>query len=281
MGLDLWELELRVVWVHGHQLFASRRAQNLDDLDQLVHAALAWEDRLSEDELGRHAGGGPDVDDRGVVRRPEDELRGAVVPRADVRHVGLPPHQPLGGAKVAELERVRPPVHEEVLRLDVPVADPHCVDVGAGPAHLVGVELNKDVRHRLLHLIVVLHDAVDRIRAILHHDIEVRLAGLVAGGVEGVLQLHDVGVPELLHYLQLAVLVALVLEDLLDCHGLTSFDHLGLVDNAEGATAQDTLCIVSERRLLGGVACVAVGVRLSTFREPHAVEVRLHGPYVS
>ena len=48
----------------------------------------------------------------------------------------------------------------------------------------------------------------------LHDDVEEELVGLVAGGVERVLELHDVRVLELLHDLQLAVLVPLVLEHL-------------------------------------------------------------------
>ena len=42
-----------------------------------------------------------------VTCGPEDELGGAVVAGADVADVGLPPHQHLGRAKVAQLQLVR------------------------------------------------------------------------------------------------------------------------------------------------------------------------------
>ena len=46
-GLDLWELELGIVGVHGMDLVSTGCAQDLDDLDQLVHARVAWEDWLA------------------------------------------------------------------------------------------------------------------------------------------------------------------------------------------------------------------------------------------
>ena len=59
--LDLRELELRVVRVHLADLLARRRAQDLDDLHQLVHAALAREQRLPEQQLRQHAARRPHV----------------------------------------------------------------------------------------------------------------------------------------------------------------------------------------------------------------------------
>lgn len=40
VGLDLWELELGVVGVHGMDLLFCRGPQHLDNLHQLVHAAF-------------------------------------------------------------------------------------------------------------------------------------------------------------------------------------------------------------------------------------------------
>mmetsp|Transcript_6086 Transcript_6086/g.17155 ORF Transcript_6086/g.17155 Transcript_6086/m.17155 type:complete len:342 (+) Transcript_6086:192-1217(+) len=244
--LDLGKLELRVVGVHRCELLARGRAQHLDDLHQLVHTALPGEDGLPQDELGGHTRGRPDVDDCRVVRGSKNQLWRSVVARADVRDVGLPLHKPLGRAEVAQLQRVRVAVHEEVLRLDVAVADPHSVDVRTGAAHLVGVQLHEDVRHRLLHLDVMLHDTVNRVAAVLHHHVEVGLARLIPGCVEGMLQLHHIGVTQLLHDLQLAVLVPLVLEHLLDGHGLPGLDHLSLVHDPEGPAAQHALRVVGE-----------------------------------
>jgi hypothetical protein len=61
VSLDLRELELGVVFVHGLNLLAGGRAQHLDDLHQLIHATLAWEQRLAQQELCQHAAHGPNV----------------------------------------------------------------------------------------------------------------------------------------------------------------------------------------------------------------------------
>ena len=55
--------------------------------------------------------------------RARDELSGAVVAAADVRDVGLAPHQVLGRAEVAQLQDAGLRVQQQVLRLDVSVAD--------------------------------------------------------------------------------------------------------------------------------------------------------------
>ena len=65
----------------------------------------------------------------GVVGRAEDQLGRAVVPRADVADVGLASNEDLGRPKVAELENAGGGVKEEILGLDVPVANADGVDV--------------------------------------------------------------------------------------------------------------------------------------------------------
>ena len=47
MSLDLWKLELLVVGVHLADLVSGRRAEHLDDLDQLINAAVTGEYRLT------------------------------------------------------------------------------------------------------------------------------------------------------------------------------------------------------------------------------------------
>jgi hypothetical protein len=85
------------------------------------------------------------------------------------------------------------------------------------PAHLVGVQLDEDDGHALVVLGVGLADAVDGVRHVLQHQVQVRLV-LLRVAVEVVLELDDVGVVQQLHDLQLAVLEALVLQHLLDGH---------------------------------------------------------------
>ena len=72
------------------------------------------------------------TDVRRVVGRAEDELGRSVVSRADVRDVRLTGDEDLGRAKVAELEHAGLRVEEQVLRLDVAVADAEGVDVIKG-----------------------------------------------------------------------------------------------------------------------------------------------------
>mmetsp|Transcript_18818 Transcript_18818/g.37965 ORF Transcript_18818/g.37965 Transcript_18818/m.37965 type:complete len:287 (+) Transcript_18818:456-1316(+) len=278
MRLDLGELELRVIRVHRHELVPCWRAQHLDDLDELVDPALAWEDRLSQDELGSDACRRPNVDDCRVIGGAEDELWRAVVTRADVSHVRLAFQQTLRRAEVAEFQGMRPAVDQQVLRLDVTVADSHCMNVGTCATHLVGVELYEYLRHRLLHLIVVLHDTVDGVGTVLHDHVEVRLTWLLAGGVERMLELDHVGVSQLLHDLQLTVLVALVLVHFFDRDRLAGLHHLRLVHDPEGTASQDALGIVGERRLLGTVRRAAAARGFG--RHFHAVQRRLQAANV-
>lgn len=59
--LDLRELVLHVVGVHGANLLPSRRAENLDDLDQLVNTRFTWEQRLTKHQLGHDTSSGPHI----------------------------------------------------------------------------------------------------------------------------------------------------------------------------------------------------------------------------
>jgi hypothetical protein len=103
------------------------------------------------------------------------------------------------------------------LGLDVPVANANPVDGTQGPAHLVGVQLYKDIGHALVVLGVVLADPVDRVWHKLQDEVQVRLL-LLRVRVKAVLELDNVRVVNHLHYLQLSVLEPLVLQHLLDCH---------------------------------------------------------------
>ena len=62
LSFDLRKLERRVRRIHGVNLLASRCAQHLDDLNQLVDAAVAREQRLAKHELTHHTTDGPHVD---------------------------------------------------------------------------------------------------------------------------------------------------------------------------------------------------------------------------
>jgi len=57
VGFDLWELVLHIIRIHGLDLFPRRCPQNLDDLHQLVDAALTREQGLTQHQLSHDASG--------------------------------------------------------------------------------------------------------------------------------------------------------------------------------------------------------------------------------
>lgn len=155
MGFDLRELVLHVVRVHRLDLLARRCAEHLDDLDELIDAALSGEEGLAKHELSHDAPSGPYVDVRRVIGRTENELGCAVVAGTDVRDIGLASDEDLGRPKVAELEDARGGVEKQVLGFDVAMTDADGVDVGEGSEELVHVQFDLEGGHRLLELDVV------------------------------------------------------------------------------------------------------------------------------
>mmetsp|Transcript_63337 Transcript_63337/g.137841 ORF Transcript_63337/g.137841 Transcript_63337/m.137841 type:complete len:275 (-) Transcript_63337:140-964(-) len=249
MRLDLRKLEFCVVRVHCHEFLASRRTQDLYDLNELIHAALSGEYWLSKDKFCGDARCGPDVNDCRVVRSAEDEFGSSVIPGADIGHVGFTLDESLSRAEVAEFQRVCAAIHKQVLRLDVTMTDADCVDIGTRSTHLVRIKLHEDVRNWLFHLVVVLHHAIDSVGAVFHHNVQVRLPRFVARRVKGMLQLHHVWMPQLLHDLKLTIFVPFVLKHLFDRDRLARLDDLRLVDDTKRAATKNALCVVRERLL--------------------------------
>lgn len=95
-----------------------------------------------------------------VIRRSKDQLWGPVVPRTDVRHVWLVLNKYLCAAKITQLQYASARVQQQVLWLDVAVADPLGVDIGQGTEQLVDVKLDLEDGHCRLHLIEVPRGAV-------------------------------------------------------------------------------------------------------------------------
>mmetsp|Transcript_32307 Transcript_32307/g.57155 ORF Transcript_32307/g.57155 Transcript_32307/m.57155 type:complete len:276 (-) Transcript_32307:12-839(-) len=136
-------------------------------------------------------------------------------------------------------------IDEKVRRLDVAVTDVHRMHICNTTQHVVRVELHEEVRHKLPRLGVMFHDVVNRFGTVLHHNIEIIFARLVARHMKSVLQLHNVWVLQLLHDLKLTVLEAGILQHLLDSHQVASLDDSSLVHDAKCATSQDALSVVS------------------------------------
>jgi len=144
---------------------------------------------------------------------------------------------------------VRGGVYEDVLGLDVSVADALGVDVGNGSEQLVGVHFDEQVGNHLLHLQVLFHDAVRRVGNEIHHYVQVHLLGLVSVRVERLAHFHAVRVMQHLQNLQLTIFVALVLENLLDRDSFPGLGNRGLEHHAERSVSDNFLSVVSERLL--------------------------------
>ena len=237
--LDLRELELGVVGVHLLDLLASRGAQDLDNLDELVDARVTGENGLAQHKLCKDAAGAPHVDVGRVVGSTEDELGCTVISRANVRDVGLAADEVLRTPEVAEFQNARVRVEEQVLRLDISMADALRVDVGKASKQLVHVQLDEGPRDGLLAFRVLSCHLVHCFRDELEHEVEVYFVLLLSRRVEKIHEFDDVAVLEAAHDLKLAILETLVLQDLFDRHHLSSFTEFGLVHNTEAAIADD------------------------------------------
>lgn len=59
--LDLRELVLHVIGVHGANLLTGRGAEHLDDFHQLVDTRLTREERLAQHQFGHHTTSRPHI----------------------------------------------------------------------------------------------------------------------------------------------------------------------------------------------------------------------------
>lgn len=177
--LDLWKLVLHVVGVHGADLIPGWSAKHLDNFDKLINSGLSREQRLSEHKLSHHTTSGPDIDLGGVVGGAEDKLWCSVVSGADVGHVWLVLDQDLCRPEVTELENAGCWVQQQVLWLNIAVADALRVDVGESAEKLVNVELDLKDWHGGLHLVEISRRAVDGLWNEFLDQVEVNLVLLV------------------------------------------------------------------------------------------------------
>ena len=91
-------------------------------------------------------------------------------------------------------------------------------------------------------------NAEDCLLNIVHDDVEIDLVLLIALCVEGMLELNDIRMLELLHYLQFSILIPLVLVNFLYCDFLICFVHDCLEHHSKRSVSNDTLRIVSITR---------------------------------
>jgi hypothetical protein len=84
----------------------------------------------------------------------------------------------MGTYEIAELDDMRVGVKKQVLRLDVPMANSHLMNVGKRACDLVHVELDVECGDLSLGAAIMLDDAVDRLRNELKNQVEVHLLRL-------------------------------------------------------------------------------------------------------
>ena len=130
------------------------------------------------------------------------------------------------------------------------MADAFGVDVRNRSQKLVGVELDEQIRHHLLHLEILLHHAIGSIGNEVHHNVQVDLIRLVTICVEGLSHLDTVGMVQHFQNLELSVLVALVLEHFLDGHSLSCLSNGRFENHSEGAISNNFLSVVSKALLI-------------------------------
>lgn len=111
----------------------------------------------------------------GVIGGTKDELRSAVVARADVGDVWLARNQNLSTAEITKLEDASVGVKQEILRLDVTVTDTHGMNVGEGAKELIDVELDLDDGHCRLQFAKVAGRTVHSLRDIFKNEVEIDL----------------------------------------------------------------------------------------------------------
>lgn len=87
-------------------------------------------------------------------------------------------------------------VTENILWLDVSVANTLGVNIGYGPHELVRVKLDNKVWHLLLHFVELLHYSISGVGDVIHHDVEVNFVWFISICVEALPHLDTVGVME-------------------------------------------------------------------------------------
>ena len=142
----------------------------------MTQDSLIWDDPLTN--VGR------------VVGCAKDELGRAVVAGANVADVGLACDEDLGRAEVTELEDAGGRVEEEVLRLDVAMADADGVNVHERTEELVHIQLDLEHGHGLLELGIVPAGTVHGLWDVFEHKVEVHLIFLWPLGNQSAVRLR-------------------------------------------------------------------------------------------
>lgn len=204
-----------VFWVHVDDLGLGGRAHDLDDLDEMIDAALADEEGHLVDHFEHDAAHGPDVDHGGVLGGSEDELRSSIAAGADVWEVGFPRFQDLGGPEVTDGRIFA--FQQNIMWLDIAMADALGVYVEESAEDLIADQLDIEVSHAPF---IVLLDILVQIAVVMGHDNVKVLLPIVICNVRAQ-NFHDELVAQHVNHLDLTVFVFAVLHHSLNRHRLS------------------------------------------------------------
>ena len=140
-------------------------------------------------------------------------------------------------------------VYENVLGLDVSMADSFCVNVRNATEHLVWVKLYEQIWYHLFHLEVLFHYSIAGVGNVVHYHIQIDLLGFVSICVKRLPHFDAVRVVKHFQNLQFSILVSLVLEHFLDGHSLTGLCNCRLEYYSKGPIPDNFLSVVGETLL--------------------------------
>ena len=143
-------------------------------------------------------------------------------------------------------------VDKNVLGFNVSVAYTHGVYVGDWSEKLVTIKFNVHIRHILLLFHIIFHDLVQSVRDVFHNNIKVHLIDCVSICVKIMLHFYAKWVLKYFQNLQLTIFIPLILENFLDCNGISLsfwsvFDYhlISFVNNSKRTVSDDFLGLVT------------------------------------
>ena len=135
-------------------------------------------------------------------------------------------------------------ITQNVLWLNVSMANSLSVNIGNAPHQLVRIELDNQIWDLLFHLVKLFHDSISSVWDIVHDHVEIHFIGLVSVGIEALSHLNTVGVVKHLQDGQLSVLVSFVLEHFLDSNCFSGLGDGGLENHSKRAISYDFFSVI-------------------------------------
>jgi len=101
------------------------------------------------------------------------------VPGADISHVGFPFFEFFGRTKITEDKSIEFGVHEDVLGLDISMANAQVVNISECPEHLISINFAQHIRELIFDFVIIPENFVKSIRDIVHDQVEVNIIFLL------------------------------------------------------------------------------------------------------